>query len=578
MSALIRPATPGFLVTLGGAVCLALVTFSVPYLQSIYFLKGSLEQENISGSITFGTLGYCLNLPNGTTCSKPSIGYQLDINGLVGNDLPIQIPNVLVKWITYALFLHVVALILAAGSAVFGLLAHCREFSMACCSTCISGFAAAVALLAFIFDVAFFFIVKGRINALKGGSATIGIAVWLTLAAWICLFFAGCFYGFGRCCISKRPRGHDKRAPTQDDPYAENMRLDAVKAEADRKARQKHSEVGLPAFQEQEHTPLTKHDGFEEYIEDGNTIVPYSQYNAPSSGAAGIGAGVGAGTAAYARHGTSPPATAGGYAQAPTGTRAVDDYYNRPAQSSAYPPRRQMSGHTQTTSGYAASTYSYHPTSSPPPPPVPPVPTIPGPPAAAASQYLSPGSQQQHAHEQYPSAATQNYGHAAGGTSYHSAITHQQYPSTQSSQFPNPYSHESSFDPEAYNASAYMPGAHPTPSSYPAESSHYNPYSQPDRSYTLGGDGYNTSGAPESSHLQQFDAAYSAYYPPPTTHSTPSPAPIITTVTPPPQPLSTSPRGPRPSASAYVQPQYEDSPPVYDAATSQPPGEWGAKH
>ena len=75
---IIRPATPGFLVTLGGTICLALVTFSAPFLKSIFFLKASLSQENIDGSIVFGTFGYCLQLAsNGTTCSKARIGYDL---------------------------------------------------------------------------------------------------------------------------------------------------------------------------------------------------------------------------------------------------------------------------------------------------------------------------------------------------------------------------------------------------------------------------------------------------------------------------------------------------------------------
>jgi hypothetical protein len=33
----------------------------------------------MQGSVTFGTLGYCLTLPNGTTCSKPSVGYEFGV-------------------------------------------------------------------------------------------------------------------------------------------------------------------------------------------------------------------------------------------------------------------------------------------------------------------------------------------------------------------------------------------------------------------------------------------------------------------------------------------------------------------
>ena len=72
-----RPATPGFLATLAATILLAIVSFSVPLLKSIYFLKASVSEDGFSGSITFGTLGYCLELSNGTTCSKPSVGYEL---------------------------------------------------------------------------------------------------------------------------------------------------------------------------------------------------------------------------------------------------------------------------------------------------------------------------------------------------------------------------------------------------------------------------------------------------------------------------------------------------------------------
>lgn len=74
---IIRPATPGFLITLFAAALLGLVSFSVPYFKSVFFLKASLQDEGINGSIIFGTLGYCIELPEGTTCSKPSVGYEL---------------------------------------------------------------------------------------------------------------------------------------------------------------------------------------------------------------------------------------------------------------------------------------------------------------------------------------------------------------------------------------------------------------------------------------------------------------------------------------------------------------------
>jgi hypothetical protein len=141
---IIRPATPGFLarstcvycarsrsclclqVTLVATILLAVVSFSVPYFKSVFFLKASLEVTGTKGSITFGTLGYCLEIAGqATNCSKPSIGYEInselltlflklrsldaaiDLNQLVGDKIKFaQIPAVTVKWLTYALVLH----------------------------------------------------------------------------------------------------------------------------------------------------------------------------------------------------------------------------------------------------------------------------------------------------------------------------------------------------------------------------------------------------------------------------------------------------------------------------------------
>lgn len=77
MSSVIRPATPGFVVTLAATVILAVVSFSVPLIKSVYFLKASLAAENLTGDITFGTLGYCTTIDSSTTCSGASVGYQL---------------------------------------------------------------------------------------------------------------------------------------------------------------------------------------------------------------------------------------------------------------------------------------------------------------------------------------------------------------------------------------------------------------------------------------------------------------------------------------------------------------------
>lgn len=304
-----------------------------------------------------------------------------DVNGLVGNKLPVQIPQVAIKWITYALVLHIVALVAAAGSALFGLLAHVREMSMACCSTCVSGLAAVVAMLAFIFDLVLFFVAKARINSV--GSAQMGSAIWLTLAAWVLLFFSGCFYSFGRCCISNRSsnrnnndggnwkaRGDTELGPSNKTDFTDQRHLDVVKAEADRKAHQKQVEGGLPEFPETQPLTATVY-GDQVYLDDH----PDEHQATVLSSVASVG-----------RQNAYP---GGGYAQGAPGTRAMDDYYGTTQTSSinTYPPQRQTSSYAPSNytssnsvpqsptrqhaiplaTGYASSPYGYTTTPSPGP-------------------------------------------------------------------------------------------------------------------------------------------------------------------------------------------------------------------
>ncbi|KAJ7110382.1 SUR7/PalI family-domain-containing protein [Mycena crocata] len=540
----IRPATPGFVLTTLATALLAVVSFCVPYFKSVYFLKAVISSSGVTGTITFGTLGYCVELPGNTTCSSPTVGYELDINSLVGNKLPIEIPNVVVKWLTYVLVLHIVALALAAGSAVFGLLAHVREMSMTCCSTCVSGFAAAVALLAFIFDLALFFIAKSRINSV--GTASIGNAIWLTLAAWVLLFFSGCFYTLGRCCISKRSKRGDwdkrQEAPLPNSA-GEQMRLDAVKAEADRKARQKATEGGLPAFHESQ--PLTT-----AAYDDGSTVYT-----------------------------DKPQHTPGGYMQAPPGSRAVDQYYNEGPSAgynnTAYPPSPQRQ---YAPSTYAPSTYSYNapqsqqPTAYPPQQyhSTPPLQHATSPPLQAMAplphqryqstpppqQMLSPPQQYAPLGAQAPSQQPNPYldpaylgasGHAARGTSYHSAATHHA----------GEYSQYDPYDSGAQTGTEYY-----TPQGQSQYTqSQYTPHAQAD--YTTRGDGYGANNVPP------IDTG--GYFPQPGT-SAQNQASGSTS----PGPTSPGPKGPRNHRqSLHTMNADEESPPQYEAGSEHIPGAWG---
>jgi hypothetical protein len=63
----------------------------VPWFKSVFFLKASLAVEGINGSVTFGVLGYCFQLNNGTTCSKASVGYQLGKTPFLHHAVPLTV-------------------------------------------------------------------------------------------------------------------------------------------------------------------------------------------------------------------------------------------------------------------------------------------------------------------------------------------------------------------------------------------------------------------------------------------------------------------------------------------------------
>ncbi|KAH7923915.1 pali-domain-containing protein [Leucogyrophana mollusca] len=551
----IRPATPGFLVTLVATVLLAVVSFSVPLIKSVYFLKASLAVENINGDITFGTLGYCMDIAGNNTCSKASVGYQLDINQLVGDNTAIQIPEVAVKWLTYALVLHIVAFGLAAVAALFGLLAHVREMAMTCFSSCISGFAATVALAAFIFDIALFFIAKSRLNSVAGGSASIGNAVWITLVSWVLLFFSGCFYGIGRCCIKRRPRNDWAKDGNPAGGYGDQMRLDAVKAEADRKARQNQGEVGLPSFQEYDPSqPLkAKVYGDEVYTDDEESVPYRDTQSISTAGQAGMGS--------YGRRPSQTGYAGGGYVQGARGTRAVDEYNN----SSTYPPQapqRQGSTYTQTSSSaYSQPTTAHGPSNA-----------YPG--LAAAAIPPVPRDPSPNAYYNQDPYAPQAYGHTAGGNSYNNTAPQQYTSYDPYASQPGSHYQDPPFNPSAFNTAAAIPASS-------SQSPYTNPYTsqpptahQPERSYTLGGGGYGDNVVPPT---QNTDPYYSGHY---QGSSSQSPPPLNTSVMAMPSHTSPvkGPRGARTSMIASPPPStYAEGPPTYESGPSGAPGRWGTK-
>ncbi|KAG1889491.1 pali-domain-containing protein [Suillus subluteus] len=526
----IRPATPGFLITLIATILLAVVSFSVPLIKSVYFLKASLAAEGTNGYITFGTLGYCSDISGNVSCSSATVGYELNINALVGDNTTLQIPTIVVKWLTYALVLHIVAFGLAGVAAIFGLLAHVREMAMTCFSSCISGFAATVALTAFVFDLAIFFIAKSRMNSVSGGSASIGNAVWITLVAWILLFLSGCFYGVGRCCMRRRPKGD----PMGGNAYADQMRLDAVKAEADRKARQQQGEIGLPPFQEYDPSqPLKARMSGDGVFLDEEDGVPFRDNQSVSTaGRAGMGS--------YGRRPSANGYAGGGYVQAPRGTRAIDEYNN--TSPYAAPPHRKSSTLTNTTSSstypLTSTTHSMSPLNTYAVPEA----AITAPAQNASGAYYS---------DPY---SPQAYGHVEGGSSRTPPQQHAPYNPWE------PQQTQPSFNPDSYNASGVIAAA-----SYATA---YNPQPpQREQSYAA-----STTSVPQPS-----DPYYTSNYHSSTNMSS-SPPPINTTGAYAAPSNTSGVRGPRgPPSPVVMSPpsqMYNDNPPMYEDGPSRTPVQW----
>lgn len=295
-----NPATPATILALAATILLALATCTAPVTQSLYFLEVNVQNRVLK----FGTLGYCL----GSRCTPASVGYRIDdASSLLGVNAQIpyasQLSSGVVHALTYTLVLHPVACGLAAVSVVFGLLNHCAGFGIGCVGGFFTGFATTVALVAFGLDIGLFTVLKRRIES-RGGTASYGNGIWITLAAFICLVL--CQIAFCCCCCGSRGGGSRKNrnrkhkddfhTPHPDASYGDRMRMDALQAEANRNNRNAGGQQDLPKFAEYvtEHEVPLKHDYNDGAYEDS--------YRYSSGTAAGVGAGAGAAAAAAAAH------------------------------------------------------------------------------------------------------------------------------------------------------------------------------------------------------------------------------------------------------------------------------------
>ncbi|KAJ7894824.1 hypothetical protein B0H13DRAFT_2525300 [Mycena leptocephala] len=194
------------LASVGAATALlGMVAFDVPYFKSVYFLRIDLGNGTASTStgnqtypfVDLGALGFCTDLQDGhgLQCSHAQIGYSLSGVTVVASTL------------TKVLVLHIVTFGIALISFAFALLAFLGAPIAECCSSCFCGFAGAAGFAVFIFDIAFFEIIKLRVNEEGHGSkAIVGNAIYLTLLAWLLLFITPIMFLIGRCCACCMPR------------------------------------------------------------------------------------------------------------------------------------------------------------------------------------------------------------------------------------------------------------------------------------------------------------------------------------------------------------------------------------
>ncbi|KAL9934129.1 hypothetical protein V8E36_007211 [Tilletia maclaganii] len=275
---------PGILVLAAASVLLLLATFSTPSIKSIYYLEAIIGGTGSAAGrrLTFGTLGYCSD----SRCSPLKLGYAItDVNQLFGNDvIPDQYASALVKGLTYTLILQPLAAIISLIALAFALLTFCPGCGCgACCGSFFTGLAASVTLLAFCLDLALFVIAKKRINAIDGASATLGNGLWIVAAAWGCLVIGSIMVCVGACCGGCGGSGGDGAA---NNDYHDQMRMNALAAERDRKDRQAAYDRGRADGQQQseyaeyvtEHEDVFKDNYYQHDAYHGHQLPQHSQY------------------------------------------------------------------------------------------------------------------------------------------------------------------------------------------------------------------------------------------------------------------------------------------------------------
>ncbi|KAJ6553202.1 hypothetical protein B0H19DRAFT_1263614 [Mycena capillaripes] len=147
-------------------VCM--VAFDVPYFKSAYFLRIDLSSGGESDDPLRRPSALRLALATSYRASK-------FINGTLPPALAAGVATV-ASTLTKVLVLHLVTFGIVLVSFAFAVLAFLGAPIADCCSFCFRGFAGSAGFAVFIFDIAFFEIIKLRVNEEGHG----GTAIWGT--------------------------------------------------------------------------------------------------------------------------------------------------------------------------------------------------------------------------------------------------------------------------------------------------------------------------------------------------------------------------------------------------------------
>ncbi|KAJ7270871.1 actin cortical patch SUR7/pH-response regulator pali [Mycena rebaudengoi] len=200
------PVHVGTFLIFAGMVLLIVASISAPTVAKINFL----EVRAANGStVNFGTLGYCVAMKDGNSCTPTGVGYKIaDEIAALKIDPFSSVKAKSLHGLTQGLVLHQVA---AGVAAIAFLLAACSHRLGYLVASAVAFIAFLFSLASMVIDFVLFGSVKNHVND-NEGNAKFGNATWMVLAATIVLLFASVATCFACITARSRRRSHKTAA------------------------------------------------------------------------------------------------------------------------------------------------------------------------------------------------------------------------------------------------------------------------------------------------------------------------------------------------------------------------------